>query len=178
MILAPARWHGQRADRWPPVAVYDASTAARDVAPLESELSGFTLSAFPGEALTKGTLERKRERNRLLKSLIKTILAMVTQNVSWTPDGDARISDASARTATTLLGLLPERKMLPRLGPDYEGGLIFTWEGPAGVTLLTVDDDKIHMIEHAMTAHAVYHDNLRFDQFELPSELLGAIPDA
>jgi hypothetical protein len=119
-------------------------------------------------------MRHKEEQDKLINLLHH----FASQGLSWSVDYDATISPLTASTAELFLRGVPARKVLPKISPDGDGGLMMAWEGIGDPLIVTIDDLRISAVVAAATPRAEYLDRIPYvDGATLPAEILKEIPN-
>lgn len=133
--------------------------------PVDGSNSGVARDAraLPGVPITDEVIESERQRRTL---------GVVLRRFA----GERQITRATLRSALDFVGELPHAKVLPRVAPDGDGGVMLVWDTPGqGQTVITLADSMVYAVARAGTAHAHYFDDMPFDGV-IEDELLDAIP--
>ncbi|WP_174874896.1 hypothetical protein [Vogesella oryzae] len=130
------------------------------------------VAVMPGKAANRDAFLRHKEKELLLG----LIQRFEKEGFTRTVGNEGKITVDTAKSAMAFLKVLPEGTVIPKIAPDGEGGLVVAWEGPQTVTILVVDDWRLHLVRNAKTKDAEYFDDILFDGEKVPDPVLMAIP--
>jgi hypothetical protein len=147
-----------------------------DIAHRESlrltEFPAADLSVLPGEAASSEALSRDKDREVLLE----LVRRFSVEGLSWVSGSTVKISTTTSAAATAFLQALNTARVLPKISPDGEGGLLLVWERVENPVLVVVEGWRLHLVTAAATPRATYSDDLPFDGEQIPKVVLDAIP--
>lgn len=113
------------------------------------------------------------EQNR--RSLSQ-LISHLNSNPIFIDEVTSRVSARNIDDALRFVSYLPANKILPKVAPDGEGGVVFAWEGLESDTLVVIEKGFISAVIRATRPDAEYFHNIPFDCDQIPSEILQAIP--
>ena len=123
------------------------------------------------------TDNNETERPPTKARLIRLLRQFESDGYSQYLGHTCRISNLTCGYAEKFLAVLPKGKVLPKIAPDGEGGLVMAWEAPEATTLITVDGAYLSAVFGAGLPHAIYIDPIIFDGPRIPNEILHVIPN-
>jgi hypothetical protein len=132
-----------------------------------------TAAVVPGEAATPDVLGHEEKRQAMI-ALVRRFAAF---GLSWRAGEQAKITPTTQHVSEAFLRALPSGKVLPKISPDGEGGLMAIWEGSGKPLVLTIDDLRLHGVIAAGTPQAEYIDDMPLDSAQvIQDRILDAIP--
>ncbi len=114
---------------------------------------------------------------RIRQRLDKLIARLTVEALSWGPEDVELVTTETARTARSLLKILPSDRELPRIAPDGEGGLYMAWEELGEQTVIVgISEDELYAVVGPGTPKSRHVQETKFDQNVIPPEILNVIP--
>ena len=130
-------------------------------------------AVLPGVALTDEVIARIKEKQNFI-----ALIDMFARK-DFFQNEDAKITDTTAEAAKAFFTLLIKKvSKLPKIVPDGDGGLLSVWEKDETTAMLVIDGWNLHLVTHAMTPNAIYYDDRRFNEEEIPTEIYDGILQA
>lgn len=114
------------------------------------------------------------ERSDQIARILKAIFAFETIGLEW-GGAAATLNAESADTARKFFRALPNDRELPQIAPDGEGGLLLVWEPPIGNCIVTVQNDRLHLVTNPGTPAVGYVDDEPF-RGRIPVSILHLLP--